>query len=175
VSTRKKAGTLGKKPETTPAVEGQRQLPPGLTTMFTDHSFERADALKEIPKKSLEKLGKHKGSLRDWANIQFRLAFGLFLVKAVLEMEDEAASVVLPLNEAVLVNRAVMHRAKMRIANKHEWAATPMEVEMIDEGLDYINQIQDQVTPEEIKTAFENAKQGFETSMLSMAIRMNKR
>lgn len=168
MSTRKKGAAA---PVAIPSQLGtnQRQLPAVLAGMFVEHSLNHLNGLKEMPAASLKKLRQARGSIRDWANIQFRLAFGLFLVKNVLHMEDEAASVVLPLNEAVVVNQAVMHRAKRPGAQG--WVATPMEAEMIDEALDYISQIQDQVDPEDLQMAFSNAVEGFKTSMIKIALK----
>lgn len=120
-------------------------------------SEEQEQRLVDIPHKSLEAYRAGNVEKQDVANIHWRLVVGFFLATSILELKNDDASIVMPINEAIVANRSIMLAGHER--EPQAWRASPGEIYAIEEGIDIIDQLQPQVTRRDLVMALRKAQQ----------------
>lgn len=95
------------------------------------------DAIKRVPRVSLQAFKDNKNTPTDWYNITFRTRIGYDLAKEVYTHEAFVAMTEC-LDTCLII--------KDRYLETKIWSATPEEIEIIEVGFDAIDQMQDETT-----------------------------
>lgn len=95
------------------------------------------DAIKRVPRQSLQAFKDNKQTPTDWYNLTFRTRIGFDLAHEVYTNET-----VVEMTECLNTCLAI----KDRYLQTKLWTATPEEIESIEIGLDAIDQMQDETT-----------------------------
>lgn len=140
-----------RKPSSGPRREAAAVLP-----MVFSMSPEQAERLKRIPLDSLNLFQEKKAKGIDATNIFLRLMTGLYLAENVVKNYNVDGDIIKPLQDAISAMRSMMFRADQTKANP--WNLSPGETVLVIEGLDVVNDLQDQVTRREMAFAFREAQ-----------------
>lgn len=142
------------------ASSGKQRNTSAVLPLIFGMSPEHAARLKRIPHDSLVNFQAKQGTKLDSTNIYLRLMTGMHIVERVIKTHNIDGEVFAPLQNALSAMRSIMFRNDGVPQTK--WHMSPGEYVLVQEGLDVVDQLQDQITRREMLMAFRESQKVIE-------------
>lgn len=150
---------------------GTRKQMCSVTPLTIGITHDQKLRLKMMPYNALQAFREGTATRTNFTTIYLRLSQGVHLLKDVLKIDVTKNDFVETLVASLEMARTIMQACTS--TTPEEWTATAHQIALLDEGLNIVDQLQDQTTRRELAFAMRESHKAFNYEELKVADKSN--